>query len=104
MTDRQKAERAIGRKLTKDEHVHHHSKTQLVICDREYHQWLHYQMRMRGIPTPRMSSKPGMYWVRLHPETAAKLLIKARATGRSRASYMSWLCEQEVLRHKEAAK
>ena len=48
------AERALGRKLKTHEHVHHHSETQFVICDRRYHQWLHGVMRERGIKSPRL--------------------------------------------------
>ena len=40
--DRKRAERALGRPLTRWQQVHHHSPTQLVICeDVAYHHLLH---------------------------------------------------------------
>ena len=40
--DRQRAERALGRRIRCPEQVHHFSATQLVICpDRDYHTLLH---------------------------------------------------------------
>lgn len=60
MNYRERAEAAIGRKLTRGEHVHHHSATQLVICDPGYHGWLHRRMRQLSIQT----DKPINYIVR----------------------------------------
>lgn len=55
-----RAERALGRKLQRGEHVHHHSATQLVICDAAYHGWLHRQMRRLGM----LTDKPLNYILR----------------------------------------
>lgn len=54
---RARAERALGRPLKTRELVHHHSATQLVICTPRYHQWLHREMKRRGIPTPQIASR-----------------------------------------------
>lgn len=43
---------ALGRALKPTEHVHHHSATQLVICDKDYHVWLHRVMRARQMRGP----------------------------------------------------
>lgn len=50
---REVAAKALGRKLKPNEHVHHHSDTQLVICDRQYHCELHRKMRLLGLPRVR---------------------------------------------------
>lgn len=48
------AERVLGRKLHQDECVHHldgnkanNRNSNLLICSRAYHQWLHHEMGMR---------------------------------------------------------
>lgn len=61
---RARAERAIGRRLKRSEHVHHHSHTQLVICSQAYHAWLHSEMRRLNIRT----QKPLMFIIRDIPE------------------------------------
>lgn len=52
---RARAAKALGRPLRRGEVVHHHSGTQLVICDAAYHGWLHRTMRAAGIQHPRRS-------------------------------------------------
>lgn len=45
--DRIRANMAVGGKLTRHQHIHHHSKTQLVICDSaDYHRLLHKRERV----------------------------------------------------------
>lgn len=47
--DRKRAERALGRRLATSEVVHHHSLSQLVICqDRDYHTFLHQREDVDG--------------------------------------------------------
>jgi len=52
--DRKRAERALGRQTSYPECVHHHSMTQLVICqDTQYHALLHqrhYEYRLNNDP------------------------------------------------------
>src|SRR4051812_13325745 len=62
MTYRKRAEIALGRRLKRHEHVHHHSETQLVICTVSYHMWLHKVMRQRGMGNRR--SRPFSYILR----------------------------------------
>lgn len=54
---RYRAEQALGRPLRVGEIVHHHTQTQLVICDRSYHRRLHWAMKRRGIPSPHIDTK-----------------------------------------------
>lgn len=75
---RARAESALGRPLTSQEHVHHHSKTQLVICTGSYHAWLHARMRDRGIHT----DKPIFFIIRdIPPDLWLQFKVKAFSQG-----------------------
>ncbi len=51
MSDRWRASRALGRPLLTTQQVHHHSLTQLVICqDAAYHRLLHARAKAIGKP------------------------------------------------------
>lgn len=76
---RARAERAIGRPLTPQEHVHHHSDTQLVICSQAYHAWLHSEMRRLNIQT----KKPVTYIIRKMDEDVW-YQVKVKATHENR--------------------
>jgi hypothetical protein len=92
-TYRLRAAAALGRALKPTEHVHHHSETQLVICTRDYHAWLHRRMRVLGIPNPRLAWRDdGTVLLRVTDRSHAKLKQLAQEQGRSiRAVVDLWL-------------
>ncbi len=93
--DRARAEAAIGRPLTKQEIVHHHSATQLVICDHSYHRWLHGRMRRYGMPDPYVDGYIGF---RLNHRMVKKLDAIAAKAGRTRANYLRMLLSDVIAR------
>lgn len=95
---RQTAERAIGRPLRSHEHVHHHSETQLVICDRAYHRWLHREMRRRGLRAPTLSFRPHAVQIRLDTDLWARIRSQAILRSRSAASVMDEALRQWLAR------
>jgi hypothetical protein len=99
MTDRTRAERALGRRLKRNEHVHHHTLSQLVICTKEYHTDLHRIMRERGIPCPmpaRGSRVKGSKSVWLHPTLIERYTVHAQRRGYAWRPYISIWLEQII--------
>ena len=80
---RQRAERALGRPLNTHEHVHHHSETQLVICDRGYHAWLHQEMKRRGLAAPVLPWIDGARSLKATKADYLELVTMAQAEGRT---------------------
>lgn len=92
---RQRAEAAIGRRLGSDEHVHHHSATQLVICTAEYHRWLHARMRERGIPNPDLPWRTqGTVTVRMDAVVWRRIRFQAILGGTSAMALVSRYMEK----------
>lgn len=100
MNERQyrlRAELALGRKLKRTEHVHHHSETQLVICDAKYHRWLHKAMRERGIPNPELNWRNNVV-LRLDRKLLRRVDRFAELDGRSRSKVLRVVIELGIRR------
>lgn len=98
---RKRAELAIGRKLHRHEHVHHHSETQLVICDRQYHRWLHSVMRKRGIDPPKLSFRSGIVSFRIPKALMRRLRVVAEREDRAVANVIRRAIREGVDRDKK---
>lgn len=92
---RARAEKAIGRKLLRTEHVHHHSLTQLLICDDKYHAWLHRVMRERGMKGPEHQKTPVVQF-RITRSIASRLLHLAEIDGRSVSDVIRRLVDRYI--------
>ena len=87
MNYRQRAEKAIGRRLKRSEHVHHHSATQLVICSVQYHRWLHKRMQTLGLDANR-NGRPSHYLLRGIPVSS---WMRATKRAKTDGHTMKWL-------------
>jgi hypothetical protein len=94
VTYRQRAEKALGRKLKRNEHVHHHSATQLVICSPAYHKWLHRQLHRTGL-SEQQNGRPRHYILRGVDETIWR---NAQARAANEGYTMRWII-LTMLRH-----
>ena len=90
---RLRASIALGRRLRPDEHVHHHSETQLVICTKEYHRWLHRRMRERGMASPKLPFRKNTF-VRLPNDVYVELSRRARLGRRKLGAQIAFELEQ----------
>lgn len=86
VADRKRAIKALGRPLLKHQHVHHHSLTQLVICDSPaYHMLLHVRtaaVREGRDPDLISDGKTHSYILRnIDPDLWQAAKVKAFAEG-----------------------
>lgn len=75
--------------------MHHHTATQLVICDAAYHRLLHRRMRRRGIPVPVLPWYQKTRMIRISNDAMAELRRRATAQGRTLRAVL----EDVVRRH-----